>query len=208
MGRRGEAYCGEGSYDTFLRKRPEPSERRKKRKSPPLAYNSSRGGTLPQCTTELAQNGRPMKFHLQAAAANVIAGVGADWIRIGETDYRQNLVVTPDAVAIGWAPAGFAALTEQDFASLLQHDPELVLLGTGPTQRFPAPQAVAVAGKGARRRRSHGHTRRMPHVQHPGRREPARRRGADYRLSSSPRRFCTFETIRPSAAACRARVRS
>ena len=83
-----------------------------------------------------------MKFHLQAAAANVIAGVGADWIRIGETEYRQSLVVTPDAVATGWAPAGFAALTEQDFAALLQHDPELVLLGTGPTQRFPHPKLL------------------------------------------------------------------
>ena len=83
-----------------------------------------------------------MKFHLQTAAANVIAAVGADWIRIGDAEYRQNLVVTPHAVAPGWAPAGFAALTEQDFAALLQHDPELVLLGTGAVQRFPHPKLL------------------------------------------------------------------
>ena len=83
-----------------------------------------------------------MKFHLQAPAANVIKALGADWVRIGETDFRRNLVVTPDAVAIGWAPAGFAALTEADFAGLLQHRPELVLLGTGAAQRFPHPRLL------------------------------------------------------------------
>jgi uncharacterized protein len=83
-----------------------------------------------------------MKFHLQAPAANVIQALGTDWVRIGETDYRQNLVVTPDAVAMGWAPAGFAALTEADFAGLLQHRPELVLLGTGAAQRFPHPRLL------------------------------------------------------------------
>ena len=88
-----------------------------------------------------------MKFHLQTAAANVIAAIGADWIRIGETEYRQNLVVTPDAVAPGWAPAGFAALTEQDYAALLAHDPELVLLGTGAFQRFPHPKLLQALAK-------------------------------------------------------------
>jgi len=84
-----------------------------------------------------------MKFHLQTPAANVIAALGADWIRIGETEYRQNLIVTPDAVVTGWAPAGFAALTADDFASLLEYAPEVVLLGTGASQRFPHPRLTA-----------------------------------------------------------------
>ena len=83
-----------------------------------------------------------MKFHLQTPSANVIKALGTDWVRIGETDYRQNLVVTPDAVETGWASAGFAALTESEFAGLLQHRPELVLLGTGATQRFPHPRLL------------------------------------------------------------------
>jgi uncharacterized protein len=83
-----------------------------------------------------------MKLHLQAPAANIINALGADWVRIGETEYRQNLIVTPDAVATGWAPAGFAALAERDFADLLEHRPELVLLGTGATQRFPHPRLL------------------------------------------------------------------
>ena len=83
-----------------------------------------------------------MKFHLQTPAANVIAALGADWIRIGETEYRHNLIVTPDAVATGWAPAGFGALTEGDFGGLLEFAPEIVLLGTGPTQRLPHPRLL------------------------------------------------------------------
>ncbi len=83
-----------------------------------------------------------MKFHLQTPAANVIAAVGADWVRIGEVEYRQNLIVTPDDVETAWAPAGFAALTESDYESLMRFRPELVLLGTGATQRFPHPRLL------------------------------------------------------------------
>jgi uncharacterized protein len=84
-----------------------------------------------------------MKFHLQTPAANLIAALGDDWIRIGESEYRQNVIVTPDAVATGWAPAGFTALTAADFASLLDYAPEIVLLGTGAVQRFPHPRLTA-----------------------------------------------------------------
>jgi len=83
-----------------------------------------------------------MKFHLQAPTANVIKALGADWVRIGDVDYRQNLVVTPDAVSTGWAPSGFAALAESDLAALLEHRPELVLLGTGAKQRLPHPRLL------------------------------------------------------------------
>jgi uncharacterized protein len=84
-----------------------------------------------------------MKFHLQTPASNLIAALGDDWIRIGETEYRQNVIVTPDAVATGWASAGFAALTAEDFASLLAYTPEVVLLGTGAAQRLVHPRLTA-----------------------------------------------------------------
>ena len=81
-----------------------------------------------------------MKFHLQAPAANVVTALGPGWVRIGETEHRENLVLTPDAIATGWAPAGFGALAAEDFAALLQHAPALVLLGTGARQQFPHPR--------------------------------------------------------------------
>jgi uncharacterized protein len=84
-----------------------------------------------------------MKFHLQAPAANVVTGSGPGWVRVGTREYRENVVLTPDTVAPGFAPEGFEALAEADFERLLDTSPEIVLLGTGATQRFPHPRLTA-----------------------------------------------------------------
>lgn len=84
-----------------------------------------------------------MKFHLQAPTANVVTGFGEGWIRIGADEYREGVVILPDRVIAGWAPAGFDALLAEDFARLLVPEPEIVLLGTGVRQRFPHPRLLA-----------------------------------------------------------------
>ncbi len=92
-----------------------------------------------------------MKFHLQTPNANVITGSGPGWVRVGQAEYRGNVVLLPDAVIEGWAPNGFAALVESDFAALLAHAPEMLLLGTGTRQQFPHPrltQALSAARVG------------------------------------------------------------
>ena len=92
-----------------------------------------------------------MKFHLQRPTANVVTAMGPGWVRVGDTEYRENIVVLPDAVMPGWAPNGFTALGEPDFASLLSYKPEMVLLGTGASLRFPHPsltRALTDAGVG------------------------------------------------------------
>ncbi len=61
-----------------------------------------------------------MKFHLSTSAGHVVTGLGPGWVRIGATEYRESLVLTPDAIATGWAPAGFEGLAEADFARLLE----------------------------------------------------------------------------------------
>ena len=55
-----------------------------------------------------------MKFHLNTADGNVFTGHGDGYVRIGETDYRENLLVTPEQLIGGWAPGGFDALSESD----------------------------------------------------------------------------------------------
>jgi uncharacterized protein len=84
-----------------------------------------------------------VKFHLQTPAANIVTGSGPGWIRVGATEYRDNVILLPDGVEPGWAATGFDALTEPDFARLLSYKPEIVLLGTGTTQRFPHPRLTA-----------------------------------------------------------------
>jgi uncharacterized protein len=84
-----------------------------------------------------------MKFHLQAPASNVVTGSGPGWVRVGTQDYRENIVLTATGITPGFAPQGFDALTEADFERLLETAPEIVLLGTGATQRFPHPRLTA-----------------------------------------------------------------
>jgi uncharacterized protein len=84
-----------------------------------------------------------MKFHLQAPGSNLVTGTGPGWVRIGDDDYRENVVLTADSVTAGFAPNGFDALTDADFERLLRTSPEIVLLGTGATQRFPHPRLPA-----------------------------------------------------------------
>jgi len=122
--------CGVEVMDLY-RKRPEPSERRRIGKG----YNPSEFTSLPQRTI--------MKFHLQAPGSNLVTGTGPGWVRIGADDYRESVVLTADSVMPGFAPNGFDALTDADFERLLQTSPEIVLLGTGATQRFPHPRLTA-----------------------------------------------------------------
>jgi uncharacterized protein len=121
------------------------------------AYNRSRSKRLPQRTTgrtgagysfgprqclKLGPNaslGVDMKFHLSPTTANVVTGFGVDWVRIGAQEYRDNLIVTPESVVSTWAAEGFDALTEHDFNALLASNPEVVILGTGRSIRFPNP---------------------------------------------------------------------
>ena len=85
-----------------------------------------------------------MKFHLQAPTSNVVTGSGPGWVRVGNDEYRDNVVVNAEGVETGFAPGGFDALRAEDFAALLRgKPPEIVLLGTGASQRFPRPAVVA-----------------------------------------------------------------
>lgn len=92
-----------------------------------------------------------MKFHLNTAEGNVFTGHGQGYVRIGETDHHDNLLVTPDRLIGGWAPGGFDALSESDFTALAALKPEVALFGSGATMRFPHPRltrALAEAGIG------------------------------------------------------------
>jgi uncharacterized protein len=80
----------------------------------------------------------PMKFTLEASSrVNLIRAYSSQEIRIGEQRLRASCIVTPDTVIADWEPASFAALTAVHLEAVLALKPELVLLGTGPTQRFP-----------------------------------------------------------------------
>ena len=92
-----------------------------------------------------------MKFHLNTAEGNMFTGHGADYVRLGVVEYRDNVLVTPERVVTGWTAGGFDTLSEADFAALVELKPEVVLLGTGASLRFPHPRltrALTDAGIG------------------------------------------------------------
>ena len=81
-----------------------------------------------------------MKFHLSTAEGNVFTGHGEGFIRLGVVEYRENVLVTPERIITDWARGGFDALTEAEFAAMAALQPEVALLGTGTTLRFPSPR--------------------------------------------------------------------
>ena len=83
-----------------------------------------------------------MKFHLSTAPGNMFTGYGADYVRLGVVEYRENVLVTPERVVTAWSAGGFDTLTEADFEALIALEPEVVLLGTGATLRFPHPRLM------------------------------------------------------------------
>jgi uncharacterized protein len=84
-----------------------------------------------------------MKFHLSTGAGNIFTGYGPGYVEINNERYAANLVVMPERVVTDWVPAGFSALLREDFKALLEWRPEIVLLGTGSSVRFPHPRLTA-----------------------------------------------------------------
>jgi len=86
-----------------------------------------------------------MKFTLEASSrVNLIRGYSPREIRIGNQRLTASCIVTADTVIAQWDPVSFADLKPEHLESILALAPELVLLGTGPTQKFP-PAAIRAA---------------------------------------------------------------
>ena len=86
-----------------------------------------------------------MKFTLEASSrVNLIRGYSAQEVRIGDHRLHASCIVTADTLISAWEPASFAELTVAHLEPILALKPEVVLLGTGPTQRFP-PAAIRAA---------------------------------------------------------------
>jgi len=83
-----------------------------------------------------------VKLSLDSGAGIVVTGAGPGWIRVGAQEVRDNVVLTPDRMVSGFAPHGFDALEAADLAALLEHRPELVILGSGAVQKFVHPRTL------------------------------------------------------------------
>ena len=86
-----------------------------------------------------------MKFTLEASSrTNLVRGYSPQEIRIGNQRLTASCIVTADTLITQWEPASFADLKQEHLQAVLELKPELVLLGTGPTQKFPPAALRAV----------------------------------------------------------------
>ena len=91
-----------------------------------------------------------MKFTLEPPSqANLIRGYSETELRIGEQRIARSCIVTAQRLITEWEPAAFAELTAAHLETIFALAPEVVLIGTGPTQRFAS---AAVRGAFAQRR--------------------------------------------------------
>ncbi|HEY8068217.1 MAG TPA: Mth938-like domain-containing protein [Burkholderiales bacterium] len=81
-----------------------------------------------------------MKLHASSPSAlNTFSGYGEGFVLVNGQRHEQNLIVMPEQL-LPWSAASFDALKEEDFRVFLELNLEILLLGTGPKQRFPHPR--------------------------------------------------------------------
>jgi uncharacterized protein len=86
-----------------------------------------------------------MKFTRELPAnINLIRSYEPGGIRIGERWLRAGILVSADQLIEAWPPNSVAELTPEHFIAALAWQPEIILLGTGSRQSFPAREIHAV----------------------------------------------------------------
>ena len=78
---------------------------------------------------ELQLENDPLGYRVGSCVNNTVA--------IGEVHYTTSLIVTPEKVVRDWPPQHPGGLTIDDFGIILALEPELILVGTGNSLRFP-----------------------------------------------------------------------
>ena len=73
-----------------------------------------------------------------SSARNLIRSYAPGEIRINDQVFRHSLIVGPASIAPGPAVRDAAELTAAHTADIMALEPELVLIGTGTRQVFPA----------------------------------------------------------------------
>ena len=84
-----------------------------------------------------------MKLHVSGPGSrNAITGYGEGYVLVNGQRHESSVIVLPDQV-LPWDAAEFDALSPGHFSSLKDLRAEILLLGTGPRQRFPHPRLTA-----------------------------------------------------------------
>ena len=84
-----------------------------------------------------------MKLHAAGPIGlNTFTGYGAGYVAVNGERHESSVIVLPERI-IPWPAKAFSSLGPDDFAVFLALGVEIVILGTGPRQRFPHPRLTA-----------------------------------------------------------------
>jgi uncharacterized protein len=87
-----------------------------------------------------------VKLHASTpGGTNTITAYGDDYVMVNGARRDSSVIVTATEVK-SWRATDFDQLEAADFAELAALGAEIVLLGTGPRQRFPHPKLTASLG--------------------------------------------------------------
>lgn len=84
-----------------------------------------------------------MKLHAERPAGHYIRSFEAGCLRLADRELTGAAIISPDRLVEHWQPADPLAITLEDLAPALALEPELLIVGTGLTQRFVSTTVAA-----------------------------------------------------------------
>ena len=78
-----------------------------------------------------------LKFTRELSATLTIRSVSVEGIRINDRVWSEAIALTAEVFIDSWQSVPLADLTADDFSELLEHSPEVVIVGTGKENVFP-----------------------------------------------------------------------
>jgi uncharacterized protein len=79
----------------------------------------------------------------QAEGKNTFTGYGDGYVEVNRARHSESLVVSADRLITDWPATSVDALSADHLAAIAELKPEIVLLGTGMTLRFPEAARLA-----------------------------------------------------------------
>ena len=84
-----------------------------------------------------------MRFAEDSFASNTIRAYARGEIIVNEKRITESVIISATDI-LPWPPGSLEALTPEHLEIILEQQPEVVILGTGDTLTFPAPEIAAV----------------------------------------------------------------
>ncbi len=83
-----------------------------------------------------------MQLDLEKGSGILIRSFSAGKLHVNDQIIDRHVMLTADEIISDWSPAPLENLSITDFSLALERSPEVILFGTGLTQRFPNTQLI------------------------------------------------------------------